>query len=806
MKISSLSKIFDVNEGKFLLSGEIHYFRVPKKEWRKRLSKLKKAGLDAVSTYIPWNWHEVSPGVFDFQGETVEERDLETFLDYAHEEELGVLAKPGPYICAEWKWGGIPDWLIRRRPEILARNSRGKPTFWFSKKAPVITYLHPAYLSQAKEWIKNVGSLLARHQYTEGGSVVLVQIDNEASYGFHFQPFDTDYNDIVIGGEKGEGLYQRWLREKYKSIEELNRRYHSSFDSFLVVEPPRKMVNDKRALPWVFDWLDFKEGMVASFLGEIANVLRSKGVNVPLYTNEPYIILPPASISKKSKVVCDTIDLYPQLIQDLESFTEIVKNVELLKAEQANCAPLSLELQAGWFDSSVPDNMVHFLERIAYIHGLKGFNFYMFSGGVNPRNYGTTRRIYYHDAPLDERGEETGKYSVVRRFADFVNSSKKATSKLAELSLGYYHPYTYARLVNVKSGTFPEYRTLGTLMDKFMSTVLEVGFNFELVDLRQLPIQKLVQNRVLLVFSFDFMERGVVEKLKEYVKSGGFLVIFPCVPELDENFESLELMKNFLRVIKQKIYDENCVYCGGLKFKSPIVVTFDVENVEPLFLFDGKICGFRINYGKGSVVQLGFLPDAESLPSVLEKVGLTTRYCFSSDKVLLCERAGSDVGYLLVCNLGWRDKKCDIRFSPPHDLNQKVLIKDYLVPRRSAIIWTLGLKLGNSKINYLTSEISKFEKNESYIEIECWGYENSPGLISLTLPKKPKRVSAPSTWDEENKTLFVNYTHGRENEIRIDALEKIIIKIEGVELPSEATKFTQLRYQLRRKIVKRFFT
>ncbi|MEM3593535.1 MAG: hypothetical protein QXS27_02290, partial [Candidatus Jordarchaeaceae archaeon] len=199
-------------------------------------------------------------------------------------------------------------------------------------------------------------------------------------------------------------------------------------------------------------------------------------------------------------------------------------------------------------------------------------------------------------------------------------------------------------------------------------------------------------------------------------------------------------------------------------------------------------------------------PDAESLPSVLEKVGLTTRYCFSSDKVLLCERAGSDVGYLLVCNLGWRDKKCDIRFSPPHDLNQKVLIKDYLVPRRSAIIWTLGLKLGNSKINYLTSEISKFEKNESYIEIECWGYENSPGLISLTLPKKPKRVSAPSTWDEENKTLFVNYTHGRENEIKIDALEKIIIKIEGVELPSEATKFTQLRYQLRRKIVKRFFT
>ena len=142
----SFSEIFEPDKENFLLSGEIHYFRVPKKEWRERLSKLKNAGLNAVSTYIPWNWHELTLGVFDFQGSTLEERDLETFLEYAQEEELGVIAKPGPYICAEWKNGGIPSWLIREHPEVLARNSKGKPTFWFFKKAPVITYLHPVYL------------------------------------------------------------------------------------------------------------------------------------------------------------------------------------------------------------------------------------------------------------------------------------------------------------------------------------------------------------------------------------------------------------------------------------------------------------------------------------------------------------------------------------------------------------------------------------------------------------------------------------------------------------------------------------
>lgn len=798
------NSIFDLDRDNFLLSGEIHYFRIPKREWRERLEKLKNAGLNTVSTYIPWNWHELSPGVVDFKGDSIEERDLETFLEYAHEEELGVIAKPGPYICAEWKNGGIPSRVIEKHPEILARNSRGRPTFWFSKKFPVITYLHPVYLSQTKNWFENVASILSKHQYKNGGSVILVQIDNESSYGFHFWPFDTDYNDVVIGSGSEEGLYHRWLRGKYQSIEDLNRKYYLRFDSFSAVEPPKGMVKDNRCLPWIFDWMKFKEDMIADFLSELAGVLRSRGVEVPFYTNEPYNILSPASISSKSKVVFDTVDLYPQLIQGLESLTEVVNNIERLKAEQPNSAPLSLELQSGWFVSGVPDNMVHFLERLAFIHGLKGFNFYMFSGGFNPRGYGTTNRIYYHDAPIDERGKETSKYSVVERFAGFVSSSETKTRKLAEFSLGYYQPYNYVRFLSSKTGIMG-YRALYRLMEKFMSIVLGEGFNFELVDLRQASIEKLFQIPVLYVFSFDFMERAVVEKLMAYVESGGFLVLLPYVPELDENFESLELMKKFLRVEKQKVNRDGWINFGELRFKSPIVVTFDVRNVEPLFLFGGDVCGFRFNYGKGSVVQLGFLPSAESYRLILEKVGATKRYCFSSNKVLLCERTGDNIGYLLVQNLGWRDQKCDITFSSPFNWSQKILVEDLTVPKRSAIIWTLGLNIGDSKINYITSEITKLEKFESSIMLDCWGYKNSQGRISLTLPKRPHSVSVASVWNEENKTLLIEYIHGEENEIRINAEKRIIIKIKGMEPLSEASRVNQQTYQLKRKIIKKLF-
>jgi hypothetical protein len=608
----------------------------------------------------------------------------------------------------------------------------------------------------------------------------------------------------VIGSGGEEGLYQKWLRRKYPSIEDLNRRYHLSFDSFSSVEPPRGMVKNNRSLPWIFDWMEFKEDMIADFLSELAGVLRSRGVDVPLYTNEPYNILSPASVSKKSKVVFDTVDLYPQLIQDLESLTEIVNNIERLKAEQPNSAPLSLELQTGWFVSRFPDNTVHFLERLAFIHGLKGFNFYMFSGGFNPKGYGTTSRVYYHDAPLDEEGKETSKYSVVKRFTDFVNLSEIRTRKLADFSLGYYKPYNYVRFLSSKTGIMG-YRTLFKLMDEFMSIVLGEGFNFELVDLRQASIEKLFQIPVLYVFSFDFMERAVVEKLMAYVENGGFLIMLPCVPELDENFEDLELMKNFLRVKKQKINTGGWIDSGELSFKSPIVVTFDVSNVDPLFLYEGNVCGFRVNYGKGAAGQLGFLPSGESFLSILEKLGATKRYCFSSNKVLLYERIGSNVGYLLVCNLEWREKKCDITFSSPSNLNQKLLVKDMVVPKRSATIWTLGLKIGDSKINYITSEISKFEKNNSNIILDCWGYKNSQGRISLTLPKRPQSVSVASVWNEENKTLLIEYNHGEENEIRINAENKIIIKINGVKPLSEASKVDQQSYLLKRKIIKKLF-
>lgn len=158
----------------FLRAGEIHYFRIPRAEWRDRLTKAKLAGLNAVSVYVPWNYHEVAPGKYDFTGE----RDLAGFLKLCQELALGVLLRPGPYICAEWTFGGFPERLVAISDELRSSS--------------------PRYLAEVEGWIDAVTPLILRYSQDVGGPIMMVQLENE--YG--------SFGD--------DSAYLNWLRDAYR--------------------------------------------------------------------------------------------------------------------------------------------------------------------------------------------------------------------------------------------------------------------------------------------------------------------------------------------------------------------------------------------------------------------------------------------------------------------------------------------------------------------------------------------------------------------------------------------------------------
>ena len=153
-----------------ILSGSIHYFRVPSAYWRDRLQKLKLMGFNTVQTYVAWNYHEQTEGEFDFS--LGRDADLETFLEIADEEGLYVILRPGPYICAEWEWGGFPSWLLSKK-NMIVRSTKSE-----------------TYKTAVAKWFKVLLTKVHRFQYTLGGNIIAVQVENE--YG-SYPTQDHDY-------------------------------------------------------------------------------------------------------------------------------------------------------------------------------------------------------------------------------------------------------------------------------------------------------------------------------------------------------------------------------------------------------------------------------------------------------------------------------------------------------------------------------------------------------------------------------------------------------------------------------------
>ncbi len=144
-----------------VISGAMHYFRIPREYWHDRLLKLRECGFNTVETYTPWNLHERREGIFDFS----DNLDIEAYIKEAADLGLHVILRPGPYICAEWDMGGLPSWLLTYEK----MNLRCYDELFLSK---VRRYY--------RELLGRIRPYLAKH----GGNIFMLQIENEyGSFG-----------------------------------------------------------------------------------------------------------------------------------------------------------------------------------------------------------------------------------------------------------------------------------------------------------------------------------------------------------------------------------------------------------------------------------------------------------------------------------------------------------------------------------------------------------------------------------------------------------------------------------------------
>jgi Glycosyl hydrolases family 35/Beta-galactosidase, domain 2/Beta-galactosidase second all-beta domain len=150
------SHCFTINgRDTFLHAGCFHYPRCPQSLWRDRLLKFKRAGFNTVESYVFWNYHEQEEGHADFT-------ELESFIQLVKEMGFWLIARVGPYVCAEWDNGGFPDWVTMRQFPLRSDN--------------------PESIKTSQHWYNLVVPVIARHQITGGGPIILLQVENEYNY------------------------------------------------------------------------------------------------------------------------------------------------------------------------------------------------------------------------------------------------------------------------------------------------------------------------------------------------------------------------------------------------------------------------------------------------------------------------------------------------------------------------------------------------------------------------------------------------------------------------------------------------
>jgi len=243
-----------------LVGGEFHYFRTPHELWEDRLIKMKRCGCNHVTTYIPWNWHEPEEGKERWTGD----QDLAHFLRLCTKHGLFIVVKPGPYICAEWDFGGHPDWLL---PKHLR-----------------LRMLDDKYLGYVEKWYRRVAEVIRPFMVTCGGNIIAIQVENEYDHLL--------WGDEHISVEDAKAYFRRLegMMDKYG----INIPKFANDASFLRGSNIIETRTYYPSIPWFWKWeLEFYDNYVkqskAAQPDKPVMVLELQAGWFAMFGHEPYV-------------------------------------------------------------------------------------------------------------------------------------------------------------------------------------------------------------------------------------------------------------------------------------------------------------------------------------------------------------------------------------------------------------------------------------------------------------------------------------------------------------------------------------
>ncbi|KAA3611445.1 MAG: hypothetical protein DWQ01_04965 [Planctomycetota bacterium] len=579
------------------LSGEIHYWRLDPTTWRRHLQQAKDLHLGWVATYVPWQFHEVRPGRFDFDGATDSRRNLRSFLELAAEIELKVWLRPGPYIYAECPFAGVPE-----RVALFPR---------FSKD----------YCREAEVWIREVLQAILPFAADRGGPVAALQIDNE------IDPFSHWFEQECGLSGSGHGLFQKFLRDQYETVPNLNSAWNTEFlsfdQAFPFAEVPDSMNPGHRARHR--DYWRFQHWAVMRILKWHKEVFEKYGPDLPLVCN----YYPGGDVqpwrTMAAEVHFSGLDSYPshEFSGDRNEHRRFLDTLRW----QRTISPLAFmaEMPCGiWQENLQQTGKIGprhepLLVHSALLAGMQGLNWYML-----------VDREQWCQAAFAENGQARGERpkflkSFHRLFLDHEVWRWKKSSSLA---------------------AFMDWEHLATdrVLDQnqILDSMYGADLDYDLVDLET----NWTPYSAVIYAGAPWLREAGWKKLRDYVHQGGRLVLFTNAPARGDRFQALDgfgfkepdsvlsgLGKEFaVELGNQRGWSSGAIWVWSRPPGDGVWATQGrgqlraIENPDAWRKnYEGKrwCCGFRRKVGKGEIWQFGVAASSSLMQAICSHLELS---------------------------------------------------------------------------------------------------------------------------------------------------------------------------------------
>ncbi len=615
---------FYVQDGQFWLNdrpqliqaGEFHYFRTPADQWPHRLGLLQQAGFNAVAAYMPWLWHQLEEGVSDFDGHTHPMRDLGGFLDLAAGMGLWIIARPGPYIMAETINEGVPPWVFHNYPQVAFLSQDGKTQ-------NIASYLHPHFLACVQKWYQAIFRVLTPRQVTQGGKIIMIQLDNEMGMP-HWVRNILDVNPDTIA------RFGDYLRRSYG--ERLSQRYPTeNLTEFLregILHPAEPYAGSI-----VADYRRFYREYLHDYAAFLWTEAQANGmdvlpiVNIHGFMNGGKTF--PIGLSQLIKVMemenmLSATDVYPLAIGEGNYHQLLLVNEATKALHNPAQALFSVEFQAGGNNdhSNGQTSFYDLHTRLCLSTGMRAVNHYLFFDGENDPALSPVKR---HDWGHPVRKDGTLRQHYHRY------------PRLSQTLRAYGEALILARPQTVTA--------IGFLLDNFMTEV-NTPFTQEATNIithqrevilcdfiarglalthRPFAMLELARARLGVAQTphcWVMMERQcpaeVQQKLIDYVNQGGRLIVAGRMCVEDFNHVPCTRLQDAVGI--QEIHSDP-------PFVGSRISVFQYEDVPVSFLesytgnFDevfatranGEAVGFIKTLGKGKIIWLGAALPANTL-------------------------------------------------------------------------------------------------------------------------------------------------------------------------------------------------